>query len=121
MEWLFTGWGILAVGPCAGVLAIGAVLLFHEYGAKSRHLARLAPPSIAVRASTALLDEYLLDRAEGRRVRRRPRPAPAYATHRRQSTTLRGPVPARTNAAALPVAAPRERAAGVTRLDPLIA
>lgn len=87
MGWVAFGGAVLIMGPIVGVVAVAAFFLFHEMGGPQRRASRLAAPCIARRASTELLEEYLVD---SRLYRRGVRQLRGAAVVRRADTaTLR--------------------------------
>lgn len=103
MGWVTFGGAVLIVGPVAGILAVAAFFLFHEMGSPMRRARQVTGPCIARRASTELLEEYLLDSSQ---YRYRPRPARRATARRADTATLRQyleerhvPLPARVRTA----------------------
>lgn len=58
MTWTIAHWMLIAGGPLLGITAIVALALFHEHGHRREARHR---PSVARRAASALLDDYLAD------------------------------------------------------------
>ena len=140
MAWLTVLWVVLIVGPGLGVLAVAFLAFFHDFGEGNpwlpAPLGALRAPTLACRASTEVLHEYLSGGPTGplrrhhRRGSRRLRRSCEFGGARSESAGGQlGPAhssppnsaPARlAGEVAPPPPAPRQRrAAHPTRLVPL--
>ena len=145
MTWTFALWAILVGGPLLGILATIALAVFHEHGEPGARAGSTLPgadvdlqavaPRVIRRASTALLEDYLLDDREASISLRRRRHALLVLQTERASTAafedfmadleapaalpVSVPQPARRAPVRTPVRVAVDRAPRPTRLVPL--
>lgn len=61
MAWLTPSSSLLLIAPCAAMLSVLAIVIFHEFEARVPLPPRLRPPRVERRASTQVLSEYLFE------------------------------------------------------------